>query len=75
MTLEQRFWSKVNKTDTCWLWVGYKNFGGYGIFSVSYDNAIKRPCGRKGRIIFAAHRFSYELHYSDIPKGRNDRVP
>lgn len=37
---EERFWSKVNKTDTCWLWTGgvagpaYKTGGGYGRFSV-----------------------------------------
>lgn len=31
--LPDRFWSKVNKTDTCWLWVG-KIDDGYGRFSI-----------------------------------------
>ena len=22
LTPEQRFWAKVNKTDSCWLWTG-----------------------------------------------------
>ncbi len=36
-TLEQRFWSKVNKnTDTgCWEWTAFKNKSGYGMFTVS----------------------------------------
>lgn len=25
-----KFWSKVDKTDTCWLWTGNKNAKGYG---------------------------------------------
>lgn len=27
-----RFQSKVNKTDTCWLWTASRNRGGYGFF-------------------------------------------
>lgn len=30
-----RFWSKVQKTETCWLWTGVKNNHGYGHFSSS----------------------------------------
>lgn len=29
---EDRFWEKVNKTDTCWLWTGSCNVTGYGQF-------------------------------------------
>ena len=29
------FWSKVNKTDTCWLWTGYTNVKGYGTFNLN----------------------------------------
>jgi hypothetical protein len=29
-----RFWNKVDKTDDCWLWTGYKNNKGYGMFRV-----------------------------------------
>ena len=28
--LAERFWSKVNKTDTCWLWTGAHDRHGYG---------------------------------------------
>ena len=31
-SVEDRFWSKVNKTDTCWLWTGAKFNGDYGCF-------------------------------------------
>ena len=53
-TLEQRFWDKVNKTDTCWLWTGYKGDRGYGNFT------INKKCK-------LSHRVSYELHYGPIP--------
>ena len=33
MNVEDRFWSKVNKTDTCWLWTaGIGGNNGYGKF-------------------------------------------
>lgn len=51
-----RFWSRVKKTRTCWLWVGARASRGYGLFV--YD-------GRRGY----AHRFSYELHVGAIPVG------
>lgn len=28
--IENRFWVRVKKTDTCWLWTGTKTRGGYG---------------------------------------------
>jgi len=52
---EERFWSKVNKTDTCWLWMGALNKG-YGYISVGYLN-------------IRAHRFAYELLVGPIPDG------
>ena len=55
LPIEIRFWNKVNKTDTCWLFTGYKNKKGYGKFKVNKQ--------------ILAHRFSYELHYGPIPKG------
>lgn len=51
-----RFWSKVNKTNNCWLWLGTQNGLGYGSFS-------------QGSKRVAAHRFSYELHVGKIPEG------
>lgn len=53
---ERRFWAQVEKTDTCWLWVGVRNWAGYGRFSY------------KGRFV-QAHRFAYELERGSIPDG------
>lgn len=55
-TVEERFWSKVKKTDGCWLWTAWVNVWGYGGFYV-------------GGADVGAHRFSYELHKGKIPKG------
>lgn len=51
-----RFWSKVNKTDTCWLWCGALLGNGYGYFWFL------------GRMDLA-HRASYRLFVGDIPDG------
>lgn len=53
--LEQRFWRRVEKTDTCWIWTGGRGAREYGIFNY--------PGGQK------AHRYSYELHNGEIPDG------
>jgi len=53
---EQRFWSKVNKTDTCWLWTGCCFSNGYGAFGVNSNNV-------------GAHRYSYMLHKGEIAEG------
>ena len=50
----KRFWTKVNKTDGCWLWTASGDK--YGQFWV------------KGKYE-ASHRFSYELVYGKIPSG------
>lgn len=51
-----RFWSKVTKTDTCWLWNGDKSKFGHGRFL--YDN-----------LRVNAHRYSYETFVGPIPEG------
>lgn len=56
-TNEQRFWSRVQKTNTCWNWTGQTFSNGYGQLRL----------GRKINLL--AHRFSYELAYGDIPKN------
>lgn len=53
---EARFWAKVEKTDTCWLWTACLYPSGYGQFSMA------------GRMV-RAHRVSYELHVGPIPTG------
>lgn len=49
MDAAQRFWSKVNKTETCWLWTAGAPMG-YGAFAL-------------GQKKVKAHRFSWELAY------------
>ncbi len=55
---EARFWSHVEKTLTCWRWVGSINRGGYG------------SCGNPGtRKTMLAHRRSWEMANGPIPAG------
>lgn len=56
-TLEEKFWARVNKTESCWLWTGCKVHG-YGNLRV-----------KKGTVGFAAHRLSWEIHNGPIPDG------
>jgi hypothetical protein len=53
---DQRFWSKVDKTASCWLWTGYVNNHGYGVF------------GRHRQTQYV-HRFAYERLVGPIPEG------
>lgn len=52
----QRFWAKVHRTDTCWVWTGGNNGFGHGRF------------WRLGRLE-GSHRVSYELCVGPIPQG------
>lgn len=57
--VEARFWSHVEKTETCWLWIGG---------SSRYPNFYY--CTESGkRTQDGAHRFSYRLHVGPIPDG------
>ena len=53
--VEDRFWTKVNKTNGCWLWTSNER-GGYGLFKFNGKNV-------------QAHRFSYELKNGPISNG------
>ena len=48
MLLEKRFWNKVNKTTSCWLWTGTRSAQGYGFIRVAGKNLY-------------AHRVSFEI--------------
>ena len=52
----KRFFDKVDKTDSCWVWTGASRGNGYG--------AIKY----KGKVI-DAHRMSYIMHHGFIMNG------
>lgn len=57
----ERFWAKVKKTDTCWIWTGARGSHGYGNFCHETVNG-KRKFKR-------AHRWSYEQLVGEIPEG------
>lgn len=56
LTPEQRFWSKVEKSDGCWEWQGQRNRKGYGELSIS-SKWVK------------AHRYSWSLVNGQIADG------
>lgn len=56
LSVEERFWAKVKKTDTCWLWTGSCT-AGYGQFGIG------------GRKKMRVHRYAYELLVGPIPEG------
>ncbi|RTE91923.1 HNH endonuclease [Bradyrhizobium sp. LVM 105] len=51
-----RFWSKVEKTDGCWNWIGAIHPKGYGLLTM--DKKSHR-----------VHRLSYQLSNGSIPLG------
>jgi hypothetical protein len=59
---EVRFWSRVDKTEGCWLFTGDKHHFGYGSFPMP-----KSGSGAWTHVL--AHRFSWELHNDAIPAG------
>jgi len=51
----KRFFDKINKTETCWIWTAAsRGKTGYGAFKLN------------GKVI-DAHRVSYQIHKGDIP--------
>lgn len=54
-----RFWSRVEKTEGCWLWTAGTVRSGYGALFCG---------GRDGQMI-RTHRFSWLLHFGPIPDG------
>ena len=55
-SLHQRFWSKVNKTASCWIWLAKRDSSGYGWFGI-------------GSKMFSAHRVAYTLTFGSIREG------
>ena len=54
--LKNRFWKKVKKTGTCWVWLGAKNQNGRGLFRVGQQTS-------------GAPRIAWELEFGPIPEG------
>lgn len=53
---DEKFWPRVNKTDTCWEWMASRLQSGYG--SVAVEGTVRRT-----------HRVAYALAYGEIPEG------
>ena len=56
LSLEERFWQKVDKSGSCWVWTGATFPDGYGCVRLNGTNA-------------GAHRLSYEWAKGEIPEG------
>lgn len=57
--LAERFWEKVRKTKTCWLWTAARHDTGYGQIGIGGFRSKPRR----------AHRVSWEMKHGPIPKG------
>ncbi len=58
LDIEDRFWAKVLKTQSCWIWLGALRTNGYGEF-----------CLRHGSVPMYPHRLAYEIAKGAIPSG------
>ena len=57
MDAATKFFKRILKTDSCWIWLGSKTAAGYGRFYIG-----------NGVIVYA-HRYSYELSVAHISSG------
>ena len=53
---QDRFWTNVEPSGDCWVWMGLKNVEGYGDFSILNRHVL-------------AHRYAFETMRSEIPDG------
>lgn len=56
----RRFWMHVDKTEGCWLWKSIRTG------NVCYDKYGKFEANH---VIYDAHRYSWRMHYGEIPDG------
>jgi len=56
LSVEDRFWNKVNKTPSCWPWTSTLNNFGYGFYKI--NGKVRQ-----------AHRLVYEWIIGPIPDG------
>lgn len=54
--VEKRFWDKVEKTESCWNWIGAINPSGHAVLKIEGKNR-------------GAHRISYAIHNGEIPEN------
>jgi len=53
---KEKFWTLIEKTDTCWIWQGPKDKDGYGRYNMKPTR-------------YGAHRLAYLWTKGDIPAG------
>ena len=58
LKIQERFWKRVEKTPSCWIWKGKPCRGGYGRLTI------------KGLGNLVAHRISWELTFGPISQER-----
>ena len=59
LTDVERFLSKIEKTDSCWIWRGTRFDAGYGLFHHGRVKGVKR-------VIESAHRLSWQMFRGKI---------
>src|SRR3990167_6559441 len=52
--IERYFWSRVEKSESCWRWTGIKTKMGYGYLYIRGEKSMR------------AHRVSYQIHYGEF---------
>lgn len=57
-----RFWKRVDKRQSCWIWTGSKDDKGYGMMFV-------RMLGVRKSLTLRAHRISWVIHNGLVPDG------
>jgi HNH endonuclease len=62
MTIQERFWAKVDRTEDCWVWMGGKDRAGYGQFAYRVES---------GPMVWKAHRFAYFLAKGWVPEEKH----
>jgi hypothetical protein len=60
--VSRRFWEKVLKTETCWIWQASKRNKGYGAFTWHDDDGTLNQD--------RAHRVVWRLFFGEIPDGQ-----
>lgn len=58
--METRFWSKVDASASCWVWIAASAGKGYGKYTTKIDGRWTYPY---------AHRYAWESLVGPIPEG------
>lgn len=59
VSIFERFWRKVTKTDSCWMWTGCVSTDGYGRIKLDKPSSLNRT----------THKLSWEIANGPVPDG------